>query len=174
MRQRRPAAGKLLHIPHRSTHCDMNSLKPFPALALAGTFLAAATAGSASAARMPTDKADLTQEIYVRCLYELGEFGNDALQACMATDQAAAEKLISMPPEAQPIVDRCFTARWQQGYGSVLACVEKDAAANAALAAYAREHQLLIQGCRQGVGQQGAAKVKECVDAVLAQPAQGK
>ncbi|MCW5604783.1 MAG: hypothetical protein KIS79_13910 [Burkholderiales bacterium] len=85
-----------------------------------------AAAGTAMAAGIPTDKAELTQEITLRCVYDMGEFGNDGVQACIRADMAAAETLAGYPPEAKSIVDRCFSTLWSRGYGMVQRCVERD------------------------------------------------
>ena len=145
----------------------MKTIKMIPRLALL-VVLAATHPSGTLAARIPTDKSELTQEIYLRCLYDMGEFGDAGLQSCMATDLAAAEALTRYPPEARPVIDRCFDSKWTQGYGSVQACVERDLAGKAALEAYGTQHAQIIQGCREQVGQQGAAAVKRCVDTALA------
>jgi hypothetical protein len=120
------------------------------------------------AAGIPTDKAELTQEISLRCIYDMGEFGDEAVQLCMRTDLAAAEALTRYPPQAQPFVDRCFQTQWTRGYATVQMCVDEDLKAEAALAAYGADRAALVQGCRDKVGKQGPAKVKRCVDAGLA------
>jgi hypothetical protein len=111
------------------------------------------------------DKADLVQEVTLRCIYDMGEFGDDAVQACMRADLAAAEALAAYPADAQPIVERCMKTMWTRGYGTVQGCVERDLSAAAALAAYGEEHAEALRSCQERLGARGAARVKECVDA---------
>jgi hypothetical protein len=114
------------------------------------------------------DKADLNQEVTLRCIYDVGEFGDDAVQACRLADLAAAEALTKYPPEAQAIVDRCMKSMWTRGYGMVQLCVDQDIAAAAALGRYSAQHSAAIRACEQKVGKRGPAKVKACVDAAIA------
>jgi len=78
----------------------------------------------AKAAGIPRDPAQITQEINLRCMYEMGEFGEIGLEACVKADLAAVEALKRYPPEAQPIIDRCFQERWTLGYVVVQQCVD--------------------------------------------------
>jgi hypothetical protein len=114
------------------------------------------------------DKADLVQEVTLRCIYDMGEFGDEAVQACMRADMAAAEALTAYPAVAQPVVARCMKSTWTRGYGMVQVCVERDLAAAAALAGYGTQHAEAIRSCEERVGAQGAARVKNCVDAAQA------
>jgi len=120
------------------------------------------------------DKADLTPEVILRCIYDVGEFGEEAVHACMRADLAAAEALTKYPAEAQAIVARCREAIGTQGYGMVQVCVEQDIAAAAALRRYSAEHSGPIQVCEQKVGKRGPAEVKACVDAAIVQQGTGK
>jgi len=80
---------------------------------------------AADAATIPKDPAEITQEITLRCMYDMGEFGQVGMEACVQADLAAVEALKRYPPEAQPIIDRCFQDRWTLGYSVVQQCVEK-------------------------------------------------
>jgi len=120
------------------------------------------------------DKADLTQEVILRCMYDIGEFGDDAVQACMRADLAAAEALTKYPPAAQALVDRCMKAMWTRGYGAVQLCADQDIAAKSALLGYSAEHGEAIQACERKVGKRGPAKVKACVDAAIARQGTGQ
>jgi hypothetical protein len=115
------------------------------------------------------DKADLVQEVTLRCIYDMGEFGDDAVQACMRADLAAAEALTAYPADAQPVVDRCMKTMWTRGYGMVQGCVERDLAAAAALAAYGEDRAEAIRSCEERLSARGAARVKECVDAAASE-----
>lgn len=130
---------------------------------LAGALMLAGA--SADAVNIPTDPAELTQEISMRCIYDSGEFGDDAVQACMRADRAAANALMQYPADAEGVVNRCLAALWQRGYSMVQVCVEQDLEATAALAALGPEHAPVIAACREKVGAHGAANVKRCVDA---------
>ena len=135
---------------------------------LACAALLAQSAHTVAAAGMPKDQAELTQEVALRCIYEMGEFGDDAVLVCMRADLAAAEALTRYPPEAQGIVARCFDVAWTRGYGVVQFCVEQDLKASVALDALGTQHAATIQSCREKVGAEGPASVKRCVDAALA------
>lgn len=137
---------------------------------VAASALAAVLACLPAVALCADDQADLVQEVTVRCIYDMGEFGDDAVQACMRADLAAAEALTGYPPAARGIVDRCTRALWTRGYAMVQVCVERDLAAEATLAAYGAEHAQAIAACRQRVGAQGPARVQACVDAAAAAP----
>jgi hypothetical protein len=137
---------------------------------LACAAFVAAGAAHADAATIPTDQAELTQEVNLRCIYDMGEFGDDAVQLCMRADLAAAEALMKYPPQVQPLVDRCLQAMWRRGYAMVQLCVEADIKAAAALAAYGPEHAATLQACRDKFGKQGPARVSKCVEAALAAP----
>jgi len=81
-------------------------------------------AQQAHAAGIPKDPAEITQEITLRCMYDMGEFGQAGMDACVKADLAAVEALKRYPPEAQPIIDRCFQAKWTLGYSVVQQCVD--------------------------------------------------
>jgi len=78
------------------------------------------------AADIPADPAEITQEVTMRCMYDMGEFGQAGMDACVKADLAAVEALKRYPPEAQPIIDRCFLARWTLGYSMVQQCVNAE------------------------------------------------
>lgn len=115
------------------------------------------------------DEVNLTQEVILRCIYDVGEFGEQAVHACMRADLAAAEALKKYPAEAQAIVDRCREAIGTRGYGMVQVCVERDIAATAALRRYSAQHSGAIQVCEHKVGKHSPAEVQACVDAAIAQ-----
>jgi len=110
------------------------------------------------------EEADLREEIFLRCYYEMGEFGEEALHRCIEADTAAVRALAAYPESARPVIERCNRQTRGNGWGMVKVCVDNDLRAEAALAAYAPEHAQIIESCRAEVGGRGAAKVKVCVD----------
>jgi len=74
---------------------------------------------------IPTDQADLTQEINLRCMYEMGEFGDAGMQACVKSDLDAVAALRKYPPEAQDVIARCVQAQWTRGYAMIQQCVDR-------------------------------------------------
>jgi len=74
---------------------------------------------------IPTDPADLTQEITLRCMYDMGEFGEAGMQACVQSDLDAVEALKQYPPQAQDLIARCVEAQWTRGYAMVQQCVDR-------------------------------------------------
>ncbi len=88
--------------------------------------LVCAWASHAAAAGLPEDPAEITQEITLRCMYEMGEFGDMGLQACVQADQEAVEALKRYPPEARATIDRCYQAMWSRGYALVRHCVDRE------------------------------------------------
>jgi hypothetical protein len=104
-----------------------------PTLAFACAMLLAPLAcAQTQRAEIPKDKAELTQEVHLRCIYDMAEFGDDAVQMCVQAEVAAAEALTRYPPQAQPVVDRCLQAMWARGYQMVQVCVERDLKAGSA------------------------------------------
>lgn len=82
----------------------------------------------ARASGIPKDPADITQEINLRCVYDMGEFGEIGLKACVKADLDAVEALRKYPPEADAVIDRCFQSQWTLGYAVVRQCVEQEMA----------------------------------------------
>ncbi len=75
------------------------------------------------------DKSDLTQSVVSGCIYQVGEFGEAAVQMCIRTELAAAAALEAYPPQVRPIVDRCSDAYAMYGYGMIENCVKRELAA---------------------------------------------
>jgi hypothetical protein len=111
-----------------------------------------------------SEEADLKEEIVLRCHYEMGEFGVEAVRQCVETENSTLHALQAYPEHAQAIVSRCTQTARGNGWGMVKACVDRDIEADAALAQYSAEHAGVIQLCRAEVGKQGPARVKACVD----------
>jgi len=74
---------------------------------------------------IPDDQADLTQEITLRCMYDMGEFGEAGMQACVQSDLDAVAALRQYPPEAQEVIARCVQSQWTRGYAMVRQCVDR-------------------------------------------------
>ena len=115
-------------------------------------------------ARALTEDADLREEIVLRCHYERGEFGVEAVRLCVEAENSALSDLSAYPQAAEAIVVRCTNQMQGNGWEIVKLCVDKDLAAEAALAQYPAEKTAVIDGCRAEVGKQGPAKVKACAD----------
>ncbi len=79
----------------------------------------------ANAAGMPEDPAEITQEITLRCMYEMGEFGAIGVQACVQADQEAVAAMKQYPPSAREAIDRCYQSTWTRGYAVVRQCVDQ-------------------------------------------------
>lgn len=114
------------------------------------------------------DEPDLKEEIVLRCHYEMGEFGVEAVRRCIETENAALASLSSYPMPARPIISRCAGQLRGNGWEVITLCVDKDLEAEAALAHYPPEHAGTIDACRAEITNQGAAKVKACVDERIA------
>jgi hypothetical protein len=110
------------------------------------------------------DEPDLKEEIVLRCHYEMGEFGVEAVRNCIESDNAALGALSAYPSPARPIISRCAGQLRGNGWEVIKLCVDKDLKAEAALAQYPPEHAEAIESCRAQIANQGAAKVKACVD----------
>jgi hypothetical protein len=139
------------------------------AAALSLALLLAPCVQAFAAKPLADDKADLTQEIVLRCMHEIGEFGNDAVQMCIESETTAAEALKAYPAKSRPIIDRCLDRAWARGYQTVRLCADRDIEAATALDDYAKEHAPTIEACVGKVGGSGAAEVKSCVDVAIAQ-----
>jgi hypothetical protein len=114
------------------------------------------------------DEPDLKEEIVLRCHYEMGEFGVEAVRNCIESDNAALGALSAYPSPARPIISRCAGQLRGNGWEVIKLCVDKDLKAEAALAQYPPEHAEAIESCRAEIANQGAAKVKACVDQRIA------
>ena len=114
------------------------------------------------------DDPDLKEEIVLRCHYEMGEFGVEAVRNCIEADNAALAAVLAYPKSARPAVARCAGLLRGNGWEVIKACVDKDLEAQAALAHYPPEHAALIDQCRTENAKEGAAKLKMCVDQRIA------
>lgn len=114
------------------------------------------------------DEPDLKEEIVLRCHYEMGEFGVEAVRQCIEADNAALGALSSYPRQARPIISRCAGQLRGSGWEVIKLCADKDLEAEAALAQYPPEHAGAIAACRAESANHGAAKVKACADQRIA------
>jgi hypothetical protein len=103
-----------------------------------------------------------------RCILQVGEFGNDMVQICVADDVAAEKALSAYPEESKHIVTRCVRNVEQTGWVMAKRCADRDIAAAKALDDYPAEHEPLILKCTGQVGSRGPARVMECVDRAIA------
>jgi hypothetical protein len=110
------------------------------------------------------EEAELREEIFLRCYYEMGELGDEALHRCVEAETAAVRALAAYPESVRPVVERCTKHTRGNSWGMVKVCVDNELEAERALAAYAPEYARNIDACRAEVGKRGAAKVKACVD----------
>jgi len=114
------------------------------------------------------DEPDLKEEIVVRCHYEMGEFGVEAVRTCIDNDNAALGALSAYPTPARPMISRCAAQLRGNGWEVIKLCVDKDLEAETALAQYPPEHAWAVEACRTEIANQGAAKIKACVDRRIA------
>ena len=110
------------------SHTSRYLVFPFACAAL----FASLACAQGQQAEIPKDKAELMQEVSLRCMYDMAEFGEDAVQTCMRAEVVAAEALTRYPPKVQPVVDRCLQAMWARGYQMVQVCVERELKAGSA------------------------------------------
>lgn len=111
--------------------------------------------------------AEVNTEIVIRCQYQMGEFGSEAIAICVKAEHEAIAALVAYPEETAEIVQRCNRIMYKAGWAMIKACSDKDLAAQQALQAYPAEHQEVIDACREKTGRYGPAQVKKCVDKEL-------
>jgi len=119
-------------------------------------------------------ESDLKEEIVLRCHYEMGEFGVEAVQACIQAENSALEAVSAYPRQGKAISSRCAAYAHARGWAVVKLCVDQDIEAEAALRQYPAEHAALIDLCRTEMEKQGPAKVKACVDQRISAQAEAK
>jgi len=112
-------------------------------------------------------RADVVEEANGRCMEQMGEFGVDAVQACVEHDVQAAKALQQYPRQSRQIVARCTEQMRSGGWAMVKLCADQDIEAEALLAGYAKDHAELLAQCESKIGDQGAAKIKACVERSL-------
>lgn len=70
-------------------------------------------------------QAESSAEIVERCIYEMGEFGADAIDICVKQDQAAEKALRSYPPEAAALIEACTKRMKGGGWVMIQRCVDR-------------------------------------------------
>jgi len=111
---------------------------------------------------------DIRADSMVRCLYQIGEFGADAIDICVKAEDAARAELAAYPDEFFDIVRRCNLVMYQAGWTRIKQCADNDIRARDALSTYPEQQAPLIAKCQEEVGRYGQAQVKECVDEQVA------
>jgi hypothetical protein len=69
--------------------------------------------------------AEDTAEIVTRCIFDIGEFGSEAVDMCVKQDLAAAKALKDYPPEAAPVIANCTERMKSGGWVMVKRCVDR-------------------------------------------------
>jgi len=111
---------------------------------------------------------ELNAQMVVRCQYQMGEFGNAGLHACINSEREARVALADYADELEGIVGRCYRTMRMAGWASVKQCSDRDASARAALESYSIEYTDIVAMCKENVGEFGHDQVKQCVDKQIA------
>ena len=107
---------------------------------------------------------DMKAEVVYWCLYQMGEFGPEAVDGCVKEEFAAALALAAYPPSTGAIRSLCDKRAGSRGLGAVRACMDDEIAADAKLQAYPAERAERIAACRARFGTAGSTAVTRCVD----------
>src|SRR5574341_32502 len=75
---------------------------------------------------LPVIGADATDEVVVRCLYHVGEFGTEMFRICVDQDLAAAKALSQYSADSREIVARCTKRMQHKGWATVKLCVDRE------------------------------------------------
>ena len=111
---------------------------------------------------------ELNFQMVVRCQYQLGEFGNAGMHACIRGEREARAALADYPDELTDIVGRCYRTMRMAGWDSVKLCTDRDVSARAALASYSSKYADIVATCQENVGGFGDDQVKQCADKKIA------
>ena len=114
-------------------------------------------------------EAELNSETVIRCQYQMGEFGNVAINICIEADREARKLLAGYPDEVADIVRRCNRVMYKAGWSMIKSCSDNDIAARDALKNYPERHAEIIEACRASEGRYGDFKVQKCVDKQIAE-----
>lgn len=117
---------------------------------------------------------ELNAQMVVRCQYQMGEFGNAGLHACIASEREARAALADYPDELADIVGRCYLTMRMAGWDSVKLCSDRDVSARAALASYSRKYADIVAMCQKDVGEFGHDEVKQCADKHIAKQTESR
>jgi len=113
-------------------------------------------------------RADIVDEITIRCQVDMGQFGDAMVQACVDEDLRALRELNNYHEAHTPTLERCLFQMREQGYALVKDCVDRDIEALEALSAYPEQYQTIISLCQRQHESFGHAAVKACVDRDIA------
>lgn len=69
--------------------------------------------------------AEDTAEIVTRCIFDIGEFGSEAVDMCVKQDIAAQQALKAYPPEAGAVIADCTERAKNGGWVMVQRCVDR-------------------------------------------------
>jgi hypothetical protein len=111
---------------------------------------------------------ELNAQMVVRCQYQMGEFGNSGMHACIRSEREARVALADYPDELGDIVGRCYRLMRMAGWDSVKLCSDRDVSAQAALVLYSTEYTDIVAMCQENVGEFGHDQVKQCADKQIA------
>jgi hypothetical protein len=84
--------------------------------------------GAVALLHASTCHAQSSAEIVERCIYDIGEFGAEAIDICVKQDQAAEKALRSYPPEAAPVIEACTKRAKAGGWVMIQRCVDRQLA----------------------------------------------
>jgi hypothetical protein len=87
--------------------------------------LVAAALSIGALACAPPLHAQDSAETVARCLYDIGEFGTEAVDVCVKQDLAAEKALKGYPPEAAGAVAGCTARMKAGGWTMVQRCVDR-------------------------------------------------
>ncbi|MGD8790858.1 MAG: hypothetical protein PVH05_15385, partial [Burkholderiales bacterium] len=73
-------------------------------------------------------KTDLRADSVVRCHYQVGEFGAEAIDLCVQAEDAARAELAEYPDQYSEIVRRCNLDLYQAGWTRIKRCVDEQIA----------------------------------------------
>ena len=111
---------------------------------------------------------ELNAQMVVRCQYQMGEFGNAGMHACIRSEREARAALADYPNELGDIVGRCYRTMRMAGWDSVKLCSDTDVSARAALASYSTKYTDIVAMCQESAGEFGHDQVKQCADQQIA------
>ncbi len=112
-------------------------------------------------------------DIVLLCHLLIGEFGYDAIDACVKENRMARAEVQRRSSGAPGAVARC-TRQWEPDWVMAQRCIDGELAAAAALRGYAGD-EATLRRCREQFGEVGDTEVKACVDRAsgAAPPASG-
>lgn len=73
----------------------------------------------------PPLHAEDSSEIVTRCIFDVGEFGSEAVDICVRYDVEARNALKDYPPEAEQLIAKCTNRMKGGGWVMVKRCVDR-------------------------------------------------